>query len=158
MKLLINEIIKMDDKSEMKKFGCMKKMSLQKRVTVMSIHNKILHSHRQRYKENGTDELSYCALIIAIQVVHENDEMMKTKNFKDLTLDEIEKLANLEIINLKLTERRKNVREKLIKYLPIMLVWKKKGVSFRKIRDQLREKYNEEASLTSVYNTLKELI
>ena len=158
MKLLICEILQMNEITQKKVQKKISKMSILKMANMFSIHEKLLHKYRHKYQENEKNELSYCAFVKAIQITHENEKMLQTKNFKDLTLEEIDKLANQEIENLTSKERRKNVRERLIKYLPIMLVWKREGVSFRKIRDELEEKYNEEVSLSSVYNILKELL
>lgn len=158
MKLMINEIIKADEALQNQLLKHLVKKTLPEKVEICVLHRQLLHINRKKYKENSNAELSYCALIQAIQIAQKNEKILKEKSFGNLTLQEIEKLSKQQIAAFKASNiRRKTVREKLVPYLPYIISLRNQEMPFRQISIFLKEKYNLKASYSLIYQIFKEL-
>jgi len=156
MQPMISEIIQVDEMTQNQLLKYFTKKPLSEKIGVLEIHKKIFHINRQKYKESSNAELSFCALIQAINIVKGNEEMLRKKSFGGLSLEEIEKLSKQQLKSFK-AKRKKHTREQVVKYLPLVLGLRNEGISFREISRFLYEKYNLKASYSLIFKIYKEI-
>lgn len=158
MKLMINEIIQADEALQNQLLKYLAKKTLPEKVEICRLHRQLLHINRKKYKENSNAELSYCALIQAIQIGEKNEKMLKEKSFGNLSLEDIEKLSKQHIEVLKASNvRKKTVREKLVPHLPYIISLRNENITFRHISKILLDKYGIKASYSTIFNIYKEI-
>jgi hypothetical protein len=130
------------------------------RLGIFEEHREIFHRLREQYKEQASfGDISYCALILAIAYIRAKEKSLVTKNFKELSLDEIRDVSAFQVNKfVEKTEKRAYKRDKLTSYWPLIRDLKlNHGLSFEKISTFLFKKRKFKVSIASIHKRWHEL-
>lgn len=157
MKLMINEILQNEKVEQKKLLNFFARQPQVNKIEIFELHKKMFYILRQKYQNYELAEISYCALIKAIEIAKNETKMLQNKSFGNMSNEEIKNLSEKQIKIFKTSSRRKSVREQLIKYLPLVISLRSEQISFRKISDFLLENHNIRVSYCLIYKIIKEL-
>lgn len=157
---LIAHMIKVNANDQTKHINYFSRCPLGIRLGIFEQHRDIFHRLRESYKDEASfGDISYCALILAIALTRAKEKSLVTKNFKELTLDEIRDLSSLQVKKfVEKTEKRASKRDKLTGYWPLIRDLKiNHGLSFEKISMFLLSKRKFKVSVSSIHKRWHEL-
>ena len=157
MKLTIGEIVLIEDNEQKKLLNFFARQSQVYKIEIFELHKKMFYILRQKYQNYELAEISYCALIKAIEIAKNETKMLQNKSFGNMSNEEIKKLSERKIKIFKTSNRKKRVREQLEKHLPLVISLRNEKISLRKICDFLLENHNMKVSHCLIYNIIKEL-
>jgi hypothetical protein len=102
------------------------------------------------------DLLSYCALIIAINIYINESKNFKSLDFEKLSLEEIKKLSikKAEVFLLK-KRRKQKKQEQVLNYWSIIKSLKSENYSFRDIQKYLKKYHRFEVSYSTLFSCWK---
>jgi len=108
---------------------------------------KIFHSLREKFKAINYDNLGYAAHILAIKSLYSFEKKFSTKQFQNMTIDEI---RDVSMIKLHREEEKEYLshsakRNKLLHYWSVVKMYRErqpKPLSFVKISEKLKKHYN----------------
>ena len=123
------------------------KLSLSMKLDLEKKKKKIFHSLRDKFTAINYDALGYASHILAIKYLYGFEKKFTTKQFQDMTLNEIQ---NLSMIKLQKEEEKEYLkhsikRNKLLHYWAVVKMYrehKPKPLSFVKISKKLKKHYN----------------
>lgn len=137
------------------------RQSTDHQVTIVSSHRTLLYKLQQKYHDIKVPiaTLSYCALIIAIQLDKVDQEKLKRLNISDMSLDEIREItAKRTKLFLKKQFRKQSKRECLLNYWSVVRSLKiDEHVSFRKIAVYLKKYHKIDVSYSLIAKTWTEI-
>lgn len=157
---LIARMIKVNANDQTKHINYFSRCPLGIRLEIFEAHREIFHRLREIYKEEASfSDISYCALILAIALVRAKEKALVTKNFKELSLDEIRDVSTFQVKKFaEKIEKRAYKREKLIGYWSLIRDLKiNHGLSFEKISLFLLKKRKFNISASYIYECWSEL-
>jgi len=129
------------------------------KIEVLADHRKLLYKLKQQHGEVDISTLSYCALIIAIELQRINQNKLSRLNISDLSLEDISAITSQKAkLFLQKQFRKRAKRERLIGYWAIVRVLKiDEGYSFRKIESYLKKYHNFDVSYSLISKTWAQL-
>lgn len=157
---LIARMIKVNTNDQTKHINYFSRCPLGIRLEIFEKHRDVFHRFREIYREEASfSDISYCSLILAIALTRAQEKALVTKNFKELTLDEIRDLSSLQVKKfVEKTEKRASKRDKLTGYWPLIHDLKiNHGLSFEKLSLFLLKKRKFKVSVASIHKLWHEL-
>lgn len=157
---LIIRMIKINHVDQTKHINYFSRCPLGIRLVIFELHREVFHRLRETYKvEASFSHISYCALILAIALTRAKDKSLVTKNFQDLTLDDIRDLSSFQVKKfVEKTVKRSYKRDKLTGYWPLVRDLKiNHGLSYEKISVFLLKKRKFKVSIASIHKRWHEL-
>lgn len=151
---LIAGIIKVNANDQTKHINYFSRCPLGIRLEIFERHREIFHRLRENYKDEASfSDISYSALILAIALTRAKEKALVTKNFKELSLDEIRDVSAFQVKKfVEKTEKRASKRDKLTGYWPLIRDLKiNHGLSFEKISLFLFKKRKFKISASYIY-------
>ena len=137
------------------------RLSTDHQVTIMSNHRTLLYRLQQKYHDTKVPIaiLSYCALIVAIQLDKVDQEKLKKLSISDLNLDEIREItAKRTKLFLQKKFRKQSKREELLNYWSVVRSLKiDEHFSFRKIAVYLQKYHKLDVSYSLIAKTWTEV-
>lgn len=108
---------------------------------------KTFYTLQQRYKDTSNEILSYAALILAVRCMYSYEQKFSSKQFDDMTLEEIRDVSMIKVERSYEKNYMYNSpkRAKLIHYWAVVKhcrEHKPKAMSFIKISEHLKKFYN----------------
>lgn len=130
------------------------------RLGIFEDHREMFHRLREKYKDEAcSGDISYSALILSIAYTRAKEKSLVTKNFKELSLDEIRDVSAFQVNKfVEKTEKCAYKRDKLTGYWPLIRDLKlNHGLSYEKISLFLLKKRNFKVSVASIHKLWHEL-
>lgn len=133
---LITRIIKVNHVDQTKHINYFSRCPLGIRLGIFEQHREVFYRLRETYKDEASfSDISYCALILAIALTRAKEKALVTKNFKELSLDEIRDVSAFKVNKfVEKTKKRSLKRDTLISYWSIVRDLKlNHGLGYEKI-------------------------
>lgn len=155
----IEKIVKINEDEQNALLRTFSRLPINGKLEVMSNHRKLLHKLKQMYHEVDISTLSYCALLIALQVHKTNQDKLNRLNISDLSLNEIHKMTSQKAkLFLHKHFRRQTKRERLLSYWAVVKTLKiNEKYSFRSIEKYLKKYHQLEVSYSMIAKVWNEL-
>ncbi|GIT98816.1 hypothetical protein [Sulfurovum sp. TSL1] len=138
------------------------RLPLSIRLELEKNKKKIFHSMREKYAQINYDVLSYAAHILSIKSHYSFEKKFSTKQFQNMSLDEIRDLSMLQLQkeDEKIYLSKNGKREKLLHYWSVVKLYrsrKPKPISFEKIEEKLEKHYSFKVSHNTINKLWREL-
>ncbi len=156
---IVEKLLKLNENEQKGIFRSFSRFSLSQRIDILPIHNNILHKLKQNYSEMKIEIISYSALVMAIQIVINEQKTFKTLDFRGMSLDEIKRLSSKRAkLFLQKQPKLQTKREQLLSYWSIVSSLKNdENYSFRQISAYLQKYHRFTIAYSSIYNLWNEL-
>lgn len=145
MEVLLNRILKVSEEQQKSQLRYFVRCSME--IKQQIIRNKTPIFHRLRHENSDVDKetLEYCAMVIAIQEQQHQEKMLSNKSFGDMTLEEIEKLSDLQVSKFKSKQKKRGSKGDflLAHWAEVRRLKLAKGFSFRDIAEYFTQKYRD---------------
>lgn len=145
MQTVINRILKQSEEMQKASLRYYTRCSHDVKVLILTNKTPIFHQLRQNNSDVDKATIEYCAMVIAIQDQQNQEKMLSNKSFGDLTLDEIEKLSDLQVSKFKSKQKKRGSKGDflLAHWAEVRRLKLVKGFSFRDIADYFNQKYRD---------------
>lgn len=160
MQTIINRILKQSEEMQKASLRYYTRCSHDVKVLILTNKTPIFHQLRQNNSDVDKATLEYCAMVIAIQEQQHKEKMLSNKSFGDLTLDEIEKLSDLQVSKFKSKQKKRGSKGDFLlsHWAEVRRLRLVKNFSFRDIADYFNQKYRDfEVSKSKVQSMWTEL-
>lgn len=160
MQTVINRILKQSEEMQKASLRYYTRCSHDVKVLILTNKTPIFHQLRQKNSDVDKATIEYCAMVIAIQDQQNQEKMLSNKSFGDLTLEEIEKLSDLQVSKFKSKQKKRGSKGDflLAHWAEVRRLKLVKGFSFRDIADYFNQKYRDfEVSKSKVQSMWTEL-
>ena len=158
MEKLIFHITKLSEKQQRSLLLFFARFPLLIRLEFFEKHKIVFHKLKQVHLDTSPSLLSYCALIIVVASAKNNQNMLQSANFQNLTLDEILQSSLQQIQIFKHSKARKKQQyEQVIKYWSLVKTLKSQNMSFRDISEYLQKYHRVDISYSTIYKIYKKL-
>lgn len=155
---VVAKITKMTDSKQRQVLLSFAKLPSEMRVELFGQQSIILHKLRQNYAGEKSSLLAYCALLIVAKVLKNNQQMMQSLNFHDMSLDEILNLTAQQIQIFKHSKaRKKHKTEQLFQYWGLLKTLKLQQLSYRDISAYLQKYHRIHISYSTIYKIYNKL-
>jgi len=152
------KITKMTDSQQRQVLLSFAKLPSEMRVELFGQQSIVLYKLRQNYVGEKSSLLAYCALLIIAKVLKNNQHMMQSLNFHDMSLDEILNLTVQQIQIFKHSKaRKKHKTEQLFQYWGLLKTLKLQQLSYRDISAYLQKYHRIHISYSTIYKIYKKL-
>jgi len=156
--MLIEKITKMSEKQQRQVLLFFAKLPISIRVELFEKHKIVFYKLKQVHLNTSPSLLSYCALIVVASSCKNNQKMLQSVNFQNLTLDEILQLSLQQIQIFKHSKARKKQQyAQVIKYWSLVKTLKSQNMSFRDISEYLQKYHRVNISYSTIYKIYKKL-
>ncbi|MDP3465027.1 MAG: hypothetical protein Q8R86_04580 [Sulfuricurvum sp.] len=145
MQTIINRILKQSEEMQKASLRYYTRCSHDVKVLIMTNKTPIFHQLRQKNSDVDKATIEYCAMVIAIQDQQNQEKMLSHKSFGDMTLEEIEKLSDLQASKFKSKQKKRGEKGNflLAHWAEVRRLRLVKGFSFRDIADYLTQRYRD---------------
>ena len=158
MLMWIETFTKMSEKQQRQALLFFARLPLLIRLELFEKHKIVFYKLKQVHLDASSSLLSYCALIIVASSSRNDQQMLKSANFQNLTLDEILQLSLQQIQIFKHSKARKKQQyEQVMKYWSLIKTLKSQSMSFRDISEYLKKYHRLEISYSTIYQVYKKL-
>ena len=158
MLMWIETLTKMSEKQQRQALLFFARLPLLIRLELFEKHKIVLYKLKQVHLDASSSLLSYCALIIVASSSRNDQQMLQSANFPNLTLDEILQLSLHQIQIFKNSKARKKQQyEQVLKYWSLVKTLKSQSMSFRDISTYLQKYHRIHISYSTVYKIYKKL-
>lgn len=158
MQDFILHITKMSEKQQRQVLLFFAKLPISIRVELFEKHKIVFYKLKQVHLDASSSLLSYCALIVVASSFKNNQKMLQSANFQNLTLDEILQFSLQQIQIFKHSKARKKQQyEQVIKYWSLVKTLKSQSMSFRDISTYLQKYHRIHISYSTIYQIYKKL-
>ena len=128
-------------------------------VEILQKKHATFHALRQKYNDSDKGSLEYCALVISIKHHYDEEQMLRTKSFVGMDIEEIrsisQKKANQFIRSIKKADPK---REKLLGYWAVVRSLKlEQNFSFRQIALYMIKYHKLSVAHSTIYQLWTEL-
>jgi len=157
--LEVERILKMNEEEQKVYLRHFSRISVIGKVEIMSVHNILFHKLRQQNSDVIMKILSYCAIILSIEVHINNSKYLQNANINNMTLDEIRDVSSRKAkLFLQKQFRVQSKRDKHVSYWAVIRTLKNdEKYSFRQISAYLKKYHKFEVTYSSIYNLWKDL-
>lgn len=160
MQTIINRILKQSEEMQKVSLRYYTRCSHDVKVLILTNKTPIFHQLRQNNSDVDKATLEYCAMVIAIQEQQHKEKMLSNKSFEDMTLEEIEKLSDLQAMKFKSKQKKRGSKGDFLlsHWAEVRRLRLVKNFSFRDIADYFNQKYRDfEVSKSKVQSMWTEL-
>lgn len=157
---LITRMTKVNQNDQTRHINYFSRCPLGIRLGIFEQHREVFHRLRETYKDEASfSDISYCALILAIALTRAKEKALVTKNFKELSLDEIRDVSAFQVNKfVEKTKKRSLKRDTLTGYWSLVRDLKiNHGLSYEKISLFLLKKRKFKISASYIYECWSEL-
>ena len=155
---VVVKITKMADVQQRQALLSFAKLPSKTRVELFGQQSIVLHKLRQNYAGEKSSFLAYCALLIVVQVLKNNQDMMQSLNFQCMSLDEILNLTVQQIQIFKHSKaRKKHKTEQLFQYFGLLKTLKGQQLSYRAMSEYLQKYHRINISYSMVYKFFNQM-
>ncbi|MBN2895288.1 MAG: hypothetical protein JXK05_05300 [Campylobacterales bacterium] len=137
-----------DQAAMLRYFG---KLPASLREQIMARHRVIFHQIKQSGEQLANETLSHVALLLAIKSYYAQQQRLSSKQFSEMSLEEIRNLSVLKLEKFKAARRKIGKRERLIHLWSVVKLCKEQGLSFREISIYLRNHHRFEVSHSLIF-------
>lgn len=145
MEVLLNKILKVSEEQQKSQLRYFTRCAVE--IKLQIIRNKTPQFHKLRQENSDIDKsiLEYCAMVIAIQEQQNQEKMLSNKSFGDMTLEEIEKLSDLQAMKFKSKQKKRGSKSDFLlsHWAEVRRLRLVKNFSFRDIADYFNQKYRD---------------
>lgn len=145
MESIINRILKQSEEMQKASLRYYARCPADIKISILANKTPIFHKLRQENSEIEKGTLEYCAMVIAIQEHQHQEKMLSKKSFDELTLDEIEKLSDIEISKFKFKRKKRGQKGEFLlsHWAEVRRLKLIKGFSYREIADYFSQRYRD---------------
>lgn len=149
---VVAKITKMPDTEQRQVLLSFVKLPNGTRLELFEKQSIVLHKLRKNYPGEKSPLLAYCALLIVIKSLKNNQMMMQSLNFQDMSLDEILHIALEQIRIYKASKSRKKLKaEQLLQYSGLLKTLKAQHLSYRAMSEYLRKYHRVDISYSLIF-------
>jgi len=158
MQDFILKITKMSEKQQRQVLLFFAKLPMTIRVELFGKHKIVFYKLKQAHLDTSPSLLSYCALIVVAVSAKNNQTMLQSSNFLNMSLDQILDLSLEQIQIFKHSKARKKQQyEQVLKYWSLVKTLKSQSMSFRDISTYLQKYHRVHISYSTIYKIYKKL-
>lgn len=145
MQTVINRILKQSEEMQKASLRYYTRCSHDVKVLILTNKTPIFHQLRQKNSDVDKATIEYCAMVIAIQEQQHQEKMLSNKSFGDMTLEEIEKLSDLQAMKFKSKQKKRASKGDFLlsHWAEVRRLRLVKNFSFRDIADYFNQKYRD---------------
>lgn len=156
--MLIEKITKMSEKQQRQVLLFFAKLPMGIRVELFEKHKIVFYKLKQVHPDTSPSLLSYCALIVVAASAKNNQTMLQSSNFLNMSLNQILNLSLEQIQIFKHSKaRKKQQHEQVLKYWSLVKTLKSQNMSFRNISMYLQKYHRVHISYSTIYKIYKKL-
>ena len=155
---VVVKITKMTDSQQRQVLLSFAKLPSEMRVELFGQQSIVLYKLRQNYVGEKSSLLAYCALLIIAKVLKNNQHMMQSLNFHDMSLDEILNLTVQQIQIFKHSKaRKKHKTEQLLQYWGLLKTLKLQQLSYREMSSYLHKYHRVSISYSMIFKFFNQM-
>lgn len=155
----IERLLKMSTEQQSSYLRLFARIGVDLRIAILSDKTARFHQIRQENSDAEKGTLEYCALILAIKGVHDNEKSLRNFSFGNMDICEIQDISRKKAEQfVRRIKKPDPKREKLLGYWVIVRTLKvDQGFSFRQIAQYLKKYHRFNVAHSTIFQLWHEL-